>query len=411
MRRETLLAVLAFVCPRPVRAQIPNGSEFVVNTFTTLFQRVPSVAADASGDFVVVWHSRPQDGSGYGIFGQRFNTAGAPRGIEFQVNTYTTGYQRYPRVASSASGRFVVVWQSAGQDGSGYGIRARRYDTTGASLGAEIPVNAYTTGAQTKPSVAVDAAGNFVVAWTSAGQDGNLEGVFARRFNAAGGAVGGEFQVNTTTFSVQSYPAVAWRPGGGFVVVWSSFSQDYLNSWAVIGRRFNAAGQAEGAEFVVNGYTTSEQLLPSVTPAGNGELVVAWQSYTQDGEAFGIFGRGLDSTGLPQGAEFPINTHTTLHQRIPAVSADANGNFVVVWASQNQDGDGYGIFGQMFDAGGTPSGIEFRVNSYTTNEQRTPAVASNSAGDFVVVWSGPGDGNNDGILAQRFGDLIFRDGF
>jgi hypothetical protein len=54
--------------------------------------------------------------------------AGAtPIGPEFQVNTYTTGDQRtflYGRrnVGMDASGNFVVVWESAGQDGSGFGV-------------------------------------------------------------------------------------------------------------------------------------------------------------------------------------------------------------------------------------------------------------------------------------------------
>jgi CheY-like chemotaxis protein len=51
---------------------VKDGPEFQVNTYTTGIQRYPAVAMADSGDFVVVWHSRDQDGSGWGIFGQRF---------------------------------------------------------------------------------------------------------------------------------------------------------------------------------------------------------------------------------------------------------------------------------------------------------------------------------------------------
>src|SRR5512145_1124827 len=54
----------------------------------------PAVAADAGGNFVITWDSYRQDGSDYGVFAQRFDAAGAPRGVEFRVNTYTTGEQQ-----------------------------------------------------------------------------------------------------------------------------------------------------------------------------------------------------------------------------------------------------------------------------------------------------------------------------
>jgi hypothetical protein len=51
---------------------MPLGPEFRANTFTPNSQGHPSVAADSSGDFVVVWHSLLQDGSDYGVYGQRY---------------------------------------------------------------------------------------------------------------------------------------------------------------------------------------------------------------------------------------------------------------------------------------------------------------------------------------------------
>src|SRR5262245_65799571 len=100
----------------------PIGSEFQVNTYTTSSQTFASVAADADGNFVVVWHSFGQDGSGRGVFGQRFDSDGVPQGKEFQVNSYATGSQETPAVAADASGHFVVVWQGDGSGGCGGGV-------------------------------------------------------------------------------------------------------------------------------------------------------------------------------------------------------------------------------------------------------------------------------------------------
>ena len=77
--RRVLLIFVALVCvPRVAWAQgNPLGPEFRVNTYTTNTQGFPSVAADASGNFVVVWSSYTQDGSTDGVFGQRYASSGA----------------------------------------------------------------------------------------------------------------------------------------------------------------------------------------------------------------------------------------------------------------------------------------------------------------------------------------------
>jgi hypothetical protein len=93
---------------------------------------------------------------------------------------------------------------------------------------------------------------------------------------------------------------------------------------------------------------------------------------------------------------------------------DANGNFAVVWHSSRYGGGllDSGVFAQQFDASGDPVGSEFRVNSYTTGDQRGPAIASSPDENFVVVWQSAGqDGDNFGVFGQLYGDLVFRDGF
>ena len=131
----------------------------------------------------MAWPSFGQDGSDFGVFAQRYASSGVPLGGEFRVNTYTTGYQAVRSLASDSAGNFVVVWQSMNQDGSGFGVFGQRYASTGAPLGAEFRVNTYTTGSQIAPSVASDPAGHFVVAWSSYGQDTSSYGVFAQRYS------------------------------------------------------------------------------------------------------------------------------------------------------------------------------------------------------------------------------------
>ena len=111
----------------------PHGGEVQVNNFTTSAQRWPAVAADSQGRFVVVWDSLGPDGSDSSVQGRRFSADGVPLGPEFQVNSFTTDYQRSADIATSGAGQFMVVWTSNLQDGSGFGIRGRVFDAGGSS--------------------------------------------------------------------------------------------------------------------------------------------------------------------------------------------------------------------------------------------------------------------------------------
>ncbi len=341
----------------------PVGNEFQVNTYTTSWQARPAVVADTDGDFVVVWASygsSGSDSSGYSIQAQRFDEVGMPVGDEFQVNTYTTDNQRNPAVAADADGDFVVVWQSdgsSGSDSSGYSIQAQRFDSTGARDGQELQVNTYTTSWQSYPSVAADINGNFVVVWESegsGGSDSSFGSVQGQRFDTAGGPVGDEFQVNTFTPGSQRFPAVAFDAAGGFVVVWHGVSWILFSEDDILGRRFDSAGAPVGQDFLVNTYTTDIQFRPAVAADANGGFVVVWHSdgsTGSDSSLRSVQGQRFDSSGALLGHHFQVNSYTTGNQWKPAVAADRNGNFVVAWSSNGSSGsdsDWYSIQGQRF---------------------------------------------------------------
>ncbi len=258
-----------------------------MNSSTTDYQRSQDVASDPAGNFVVVWSSYGQDGSDFGIFGQRYDASGGPRGGEFQINSYTTGRQYVPAVDMDAAGNFVVAWKSDGQDGSSYGISARRFDASGVPQGGEFLVNTYTTGIQWDQRVAVDARGAFVIAWAGAGPGENT-GVFSRRFDASGTPLGPELRVNTFTTGPQRMPQLDADANGNFVVSWITFSQDG-SDYGIFAQRFGAGGTARGNEFQVNTYTTDGQFGHTVALDPVGNFVIPWDSEGQDGNMFGVY--------------------------------------------------------------------------------------------------------------------------
>ena len=84
---------------------------------------------------------------------------------------------------------FVVAWSSADQDGNGYGIYAQLYQRRRRAPGAEFRVNTPTTASKLHVG-GHGRDGDFVVAWSSKFQDGNGWGIFAQRYNAAGVGTG-----------------------------------------------------------------------------------------------------------------------------------------------------------------------------------------------------------------------------
>lgn len=368
------------------------GDEFQVNVYTTNYQRTPAVAIHGDRSFVVVWESGGQDFSDYGIVGRRFDSAGVPQGGEFVVNSYVNGDQTQPAVASAADGGFLVVWTSFGSNGDdseGRSVQARRFDSSGTALGLDMQLNTWTTGAQEEPSVAATSDG-FLVVWESFGADGNDDGIRGRRLDSAGQVVGDEWQINASTTGRQVRPAVA-ASDNGYVVVWDSVEsvgRGISDGSGIRARRFDTAGVALGDDFVVNTYTAGDQQSAGLAVTDDGRLFVAWERL--DGVGSDIYGRRFDAAGTGLGSEFQVNTYTTGTQRAPVVGADGDGNFVVLWESSDSPGtdtSSDSVIGRVVSPAGSFLSDDLQLNTYTTDFQSAPAVAGTDDGRFIVGWS------------------------
>ncbi|NGX62239.1 MAG: hypothetical protein K940chlam9_01734 [Chlamydiae bacterium] len=389
------------------------GTEFQVNTNTYKDQKSPFVAFLRDGGFIVAWCSTGDEtpitnaGNSYGIMAKRYGPENGAIGDEFFVNTYTTRDQLYPSIASLNNGGFVVVWQSDYQDGSDWGIFGQRFGVDGAFDGGEFRINSYTTDAQKNPSVASLNDGGFVVVWESDWQDESFLGIFGKRYDDSGVVIGTEFQVNTYTESRQWFSSVASLSDGGFIVVWSTQAGTLdRDSYGISGQRYDIFGNEVEGEFLINSYTQDTQEEPSVASFKSGGFVVTWDSLEQDGYLLGVFGQRYDSSGKKTGPEFQVNTYTDFNQNRPAVAALADEGFVVTWQSENQDGDSYGVFGQRYGMGGSATGTEFQINTLTQSFQGYQSIASLDDGGFVVVWQSTSifwliyDANGTAILVQ-----------
>ncbi len=397
------------------------GAESAVNAASTAIQQTSdqAVATDPNGNSVVTWASENQDGSGWGVYARRFDINGKPVGGEFLVNTTTVGDQLDPNVAVDLSGDFTIVWSST--DGSGSGIFAQRYDSLGNKVGGEFLVNVTTTGDQTAPAVAMDGQGDMQVSWTSAGQDGSGTAIYARRYSTgitAMTALSGkvaltdatlltvetEFRVNTTTVGDQfDSTIVANRLTGDFVTAWTSSGQDGSGA-GVYAQRYNGlTGAAAGGEFKVNTLTTGDQNEPALgINRFTSDFIVTWTSAAQDGSGKGIYAQRYNASGVAQGAEFRVNTTTTGDQYDSVVAVDGAGEFYVLWSNAAVSANGLQINGQQLDKFGAKKEAEFLVNGTTAGDQSRASVTIDIFGRVTAVWSGNGTGDSNGVFNQRY---------
>ena len=414
-------------CPVAVgpqfRVDVPSSSYYNYKR-----SNYPKVAAAAAGDFVVVWQSYENKSTGYNyrsaynVRGRRFDRLANPGAAPFKVNTHSKGNPSYyyndgmASVAAGADGRFVVVWY--GYDSTEYGVGCtascvfvRRYGPNGGVLGGEFALHTSTLEGyeqHANPEVAMDGAGNFVVVWEGADNaysPGGLptdEGVFGRRLDGAGNLLGSEFHANTNESGYQGdhgWLSVDSDPAGNFVVVWAHEDQGYAG---IFGQRYDSAGNRQGGEFQVDDPSTDYVSNPEVALDGAGNFVVVWKRESANEN---VFARRFDSAGNPLGAQFQVNTYTGYRQYLPAVAADSAGDFVVAWSSRGQDGSGLGVFARRFDSAGNPQGGDLQVNTFTSGDQGYPGgpdVTLDGTGNFVVVWDGYGAGNSSGVFGQRF---------
>jgi len=328
------------------------GGSFQVSTITAINQFVAKATVDSNGNFVIVWESEGMDGSSYGISCRRYSSNGTPLSGECRGNSTAAVSQFDPFVATGTDGRFIVTWTSDLLDGSGSGVYAQRFEATGTPQGGEFRVNTFTSDNQGRSRVWVDSFGNFIVAWESRGQDASGYGVYAQRFDTNGAPVGSEFRINSTVTGDQLWAALGGDASGNFTAVWSS-SQDG-SGFGICGQRYDSSGYPVGSEFRVNTFVLNDQLYPSIAVDPTGRFLVVWQSDGPDGDGAGIFGQRFGATGSPQGSEFQINSYSVGAQGGPWVAAGASGGYVVVWSSYAQFRSDWAVFGRRFDIAGVP---------------------------------------------------------
>ncbi|GAB4445397.1 MAG: hypothetical protein OHK0015_47630 [Chloroflexi bacterium OHK40] len=305
---------------------------------------------------------------------------------ELPVNTTTPG--DFSAVAMSPTGDFVVTWI----DQEVRAVVARLYDERGRPVRGPFlvsPVGSVETGFQSRPDVAMDAEGNFVVVWPGDDRAAEIsEGLFAQRFDAEGDAIGLRLVVTSNSSDPLLTPSVAMAHDGRFAVAWHDTS---ANDDTIRVQRFSAEDlPLPGPDGpIASGFFNGL----SIAMDADGDFALAWS------ESNTVYATRYDATS---GALIPVNDGQPLHEvrsgsffnSDPAVAMDADGDFAVVW---DESDDGLGrVVGRRFDRDGRQVGGELVVDS-DDNASSEPRAAMLDGDLLAVAWD---DEENDQFPVQ-----------
>jgi hypothetical protein len=283
--------------------------------------------------------------------------------------------------------------------------------------GSEYAIAGTLPSDQTYPCLALATTGGFL-AWQDNITDGDGLGISALRLDSSFSASLASFRVNATAAGDQENPQASLLSNGGATFVWQGGQLGFQHIYA----RFLSASNIwlTAGDVLVNSATNCYQVNPAIATLSNGNVIVVYSSLNQAGSNTfqDVYGQILSPAGQKIGGEFLINQFTAFNQRTPAVAALANGGFVVVWVTEQQNSaavetatpvpvasvtlPSVDIYARLYAADGTPTAGEFRVNT-GTNVCANPRVAAAPSGGFLVVW-----GERNTLIPQYSWDIYAR---
>jgi Ca2+-binding RTX toxin-like protein len=328
----------------------------------------------------------------------------------FRVNSFVPNEQDRPRTVALEDGRFLVIWRG----GFGGSIDGQIYERDGTPAGAQFRITDWYVHPYSEFAVTALPGGGFAVAWggDSRSEGGNTD-VNLQIFDSAGQRGGAAILVNQETANIQYNPAIAILANGNFIVTWDQLGGPgfQVTTVEVKAQIFAPSGARIGPEFVVNTTTLDSQHASTVTPLAEGGFVVAWHDTSRTnshGDTNFTAAQVFTDSGARVGAEFRVNTATTNDQRSATIAALSDGGFVIAWTDTSSGSAFEGGFParfQLFTRTGAKVGGEVTIDTSGTDTTDTVRVDKLTGGGFIISWADEVWSGGYILSSQLFGQV------
>lgn len=331
----------------------PFTGEILISGTSRGYNKAPDISTNGNGKFVVTWCGGIEK-KGYDIFAKVLSSDGNVIVPEIKINNNKSIRTMWPDVSMYDNGDFLVIWDETDIDGF-QNVYVRLFDANGNSLREPLKLNStpsmysYSEGTSRYqlPDIDVKESGDAVAVWQN--NIGSATTLYGRWINPYTGQEGQELLMNKFPGDVyQQRPGIDYNNSGDILVRW--YEQSQVNPGDVYLRKYYASTSTWGHRIIPHDSLDGRQDRSVAQLTENGHFVVAWSGYDpayQDE----VYMRFYNSKGVPISEEITVNTNRANAQRRPALDFIEETDsllIIITWESYAQDGDAYGVFGKIY---------------------------------------------------------------
>ena len=316
---------------------------------------------------------------------------------DFTVSDSAAIGRKYdPKMAVDGAGNVVIAWRDERYNDED-DIYAQKFSSSGVPVRKNFKVNDYYNyNYSDRHSIGIDTSGNFAVTWFN-------DMIFTQLYNSGGVAIGKNIQVTDTSFN--SYPrstATGFDESGNFTVLWTYWAYN-TDSIKYDMQRYNSTGTPIGGKINLVTFPHESHYFccsNAFAFAKNGNFLILFDS-TNAG--LDIFAQMYTNLGAQMTSIFSVsNDNLGRRQFLPAAAFDNAGNFIIAWVDEREVN--YAVYAQRYNSTGAPVGANFRVTDDIGGMAKSfPKVATDKTNNFIIAWLDDRNSNRKtDIYAQRY---------
>lgn len=352
------------------------GDNFIISDENFYSYQTQPAIASSGREFIVVWRDE-RNGSVYDIFAQKLDKDGNKIGNNFMVNADSQAASKYsPDVAIRKDSSYLVTWYSYKNGLYIPESIVRDKDNNILSPQIKLSDSSYSSLNNYNPQTATADSG-FVVVWYR--NDNGQHNIIGQLLNSSGVKIDSNFVINDANILNGSRPVVASDSTGNFVVTW----YDYRNSYAQIYAQKFINDTTSGDNFKISeDELKAAKSYLSCAINDNDNIISAWRDYGEP-TLYRIVSRLIDSNDQPIASSKVVNLDSlSSSETYPSLTVMNDGSFIVVWTDTRNIN--YKTYFQRYDAEGNPLGTN--INNDDKRDQYNPKIALLKDGNFLLIW-------------------------
>jgi hypothetical protein len=358
-------------------------------------QSAPSITSDGNDGVIVTW----VDGRGTNtqIYTQRFDANGNAIYTNNGVQLVSSGAnQTAPAIKLVNSTEAMIFFRDARNSGAGTDLFIHKINiNNGAAVWANDVNVVAASNNQTAQSILPDGSGGAYLAWGDPRISTSDSDIYVQRISNSGTILWTSNGLNITSGAAanQIKPSMALDGANGFFIAWQDLRNGSTNA-DIYAQKVKPDGSVtwtSGGIATVN--ATGSQDLPQVISDGNNGAIITWMDPRDLTTGRRIFAQRLNDSGVAQWvsngvptANGQIVSSTVVYTLVKGQTA---GTAVIVWQdTRNTATSGNDIYAQKLNDDGSRAWADAGLIVCNANgAQANPVAETDGADNIIAAWT------------------------